>query len=135
VAALRQGGADVQAATLGQGLISDPIDKVVTFFVVYLILAAMAVRAKARFPQGERLVERRDWRERAPDRSRLPHAARRDRLSPAEPAHQAHRRDGDRDRSRRPGRLRGSDRAARGARARPAIVAGVVRRLVRTRSC
>jgi hypothetical protein len=57
VAAFRQAGADVQAATLGQGLISDPIDKVVTFFVVYLILNAMARRTKARFPQGERLLE------------------------------------------------------------------------------
>jgi len=57
VAAFRQGGADVGAATLGQGLISDPIDKVVTFFVVYLILNAMARRTKARFPQGERLVD------------------------------------------------------------------------------
>jgi hypothetical protein len=56
VAAFRQAGADVQAATLGQGLVSDPIDKVTTFFVVYLILSAMAARTKARFPQGERLV-------------------------------------------------------------------------------
>ena len=56
VAAFRQAGADIQAATLGQGLISDPIDKVVTFVVVYVILGAMAVRTKARFPQGERLV-------------------------------------------------------------------------------
>jgi hypothetical protein len=58
VAALRQGGADIGAATLGQGLISDPIDKVITFFVVYVILGAMAVRTKARFPQGERLIAR-----------------------------------------------------------------------------
>jgi hypothetical protein len=29
---------------------------VTTFFVVYLILSAMAVRTKARFPQGELLV-------------------------------------------------------------------------------
>jgi energy-coupling factor transport system substrate-specific component len=57
VAAFRQAGADIGAATLGQGLISDPIDKITTFFVVYLILAAMATRTKARFPQGERLVE------------------------------------------------------------------------------
>ncbi len=56
VAAFRQAGADIQAATLGQGLISDPIDKIVTFFVVYLILGAMAIRTKARFPQGERLI-------------------------------------------------------------------------------
>lgn len=58
VAALLQAGLEIQAATLGQGLISDPIDKVVTFSVVYVILGAMAVRTKARFPQGERLVER-----------------------------------------------------------------------------
>ena len=57
VAAFRQAGADIQSATLGQGLISDPIDKVTTFFVVYLILGATARRTKARFPQGERLVE------------------------------------------------------------------------------
>ena len=57
VAAFRQAGADIAAATLGQGLVSDPVDKVVTYFVVYLILAAMARRVKARFPQGERLLE------------------------------------------------------------------------------
>jgi energy-coupling factor transport system substrate-specific component len=60
VAAMRQAGADIGAATLGQGLISDPIDKITTFFVVYLILAAMARRTKARFPQGERLIEEDD---------------------------------------------------------------------------
>jgi hypothetical protein len=57
VAAFRQAGADLQAATFQQGLLSDPVDKLVTFFVVYLILAAMARRTKARFPQGERLIE------------------------------------------------------------------------------
>jgi hypothetical protein len=56
VAAFRQAGLDVQAATTGQGLISDPIDKVTTFFTVYLILQAMANRFKARFPQGEQVV-------------------------------------------------------------------------------
>ena len=62
VAAFRQAGADVGAATVGQGLISDPIDKVVTFFVVYLILNAMARRTKARFPQGERLLDEEEAR-------------------------------------------------------------------------
>ena len=56
VAAFRQAGAEIGAATLGQGLISDPIDKVVTFLVVYLVVQAMSRRALARFPQGERLV-------------------------------------------------------------------------------
>lgn len=58
VAAFRQAGADIQAATFQQGLLSDPVDKLVTFFVVYLILAAMARRTKARFPQGEQLLEK-----------------------------------------------------------------------------
>ena len=58
VAAFRQAGAEIGAATLGQGLISDPVDKITTFFVVYLVVSAMATRVKARFPQGERLVER-----------------------------------------------------------------------------
>jgi hypothetical protein len=57
VAAFRQAGADLQTATFQQGLLSDPVDKLVTFFVVYIILAAMARRTKARFPQGEQLVE------------------------------------------------------------------------------
>lgn len=60
VLAFRQAGLDVGAAVVGQGLISDPIDKVTTFFVVYVILNAMARRTKARFPQGERLLERGD---------------------------------------------------------------------------
>jgi energy-coupling factor transport system substrate-specific component len=57
VAAFRQAGVEIGAATLGQGLISDPVDKITTFFVVYLVLNAMARRTLARFPQGERLLE------------------------------------------------------------------------------
>lgn len=53
----RQQGSDVLTASFQQSLISDPIDKVTTFLVVYLILSAMARRTKARFPQGERLLE------------------------------------------------------------------------------
>ena len=56
-AAFRQAGSDIQAATFQQGLLSDPVDKLVTFFVVYLVLNAMARRTKARFPQGEHLLE------------------------------------------------------------------------------
>jgi hypothetical protein len=57
VAAFRQAGVDIYAATTGQGLISDPIDKATTFVIVYLITVGMAVRLKARFPQGEQLIE------------------------------------------------------------------------------
>ena len=56
VAALRQGGADVYNASLGQGLFSDPIDKTITSFVVFIILGRVSVRFLARFPLGERLV-------------------------------------------------------------------------------
>jgi hypothetical protein len=56
VAALRQGGQDVYHASLGQGLISDPIDKTITSFVVFIILASLSPRLLARFPNGERLT-------------------------------------------------------------------------------
>ena len=54
VAALRQGGADVFNAALGQGLFSDPIDKTITSFVVFVILTSLSHRLIARFPLGER---------------------------------------------------------------------------------
>ncbi len=54
VAAMRQGGADVIHASLGQGLFSDPIDKTITSFVVFIILAGLSRRLIARFPLGER---------------------------------------------------------------------------------
>lgn len=57
VAALRQGGADVLQASLGQGLFSDPIDKTITSFVVFIILSSLSTRVVARFPLGERLVQ------------------------------------------------------------------------------
>ena len=56
IAALRAAGAELQQAVLGQALISDPVDKVITYFLVYLILGAMATRTKARFPQGPYLL-------------------------------------------------------------------------------
>jgi len=56
VAALRQGGADVLKASLGQGLFSDPIDKTITSFVVFIILSALSTRVIARFPLGDKLA-------------------------------------------------------------------------------
>jgi energy-coupling factor transport system substrate-specific component len=55
VAALRQGGADVLQASLGQGFFSDPIDKVITSFVVFLVLVSLPASFLARFPLGPRL--------------------------------------------------------------------------------
>ncbi|HYM84103.1 MAG TPA: hypothetical protein VEY67_08135 [Candidatus Dormibacteraeota bacterium] len=57
VAALRQGGSDVLHASLGQGLFSDPIDKTITSFVVFIIISALSTRIVARFPNGERITE------------------------------------------------------------------------------
>jgi hypothetical protein len=37
-------------ATFGQGLVSDPLDKLASFLIVYLIVLALPLRLKARFP-------------------------------------------------------------------------------------
>jgi uncharacterized membrane protein YidH (DUF202 family) len=56
VAAFQQAGSDLQTAVLQQGLLSDPIDKTITYFVVFAILGALSRRFVARFPQGEQAV-------------------------------------------------------------------------------
>jgi energy-coupling factor transport system substrate-specific component len=56
VAAFQKGGSDLQTAVLQQGLLSDPIDKTLTFFLVFLLLRALSRRFVARFPQGEQAV-------------------------------------------------------------------------------
>lgn len=57
VAAFRAAGSSLYQATLQQGLLSDPLDKMITSLLVFLVLAAMPRRLIARFPNGERLVE------------------------------------------------------------------------------
>jgi ECF transporter, substrate-specific component len=49
-------GADLQTAVLQQSLISDPIDKTITYLVVFALLGAASRRVTARFPQGERAL-------------------------------------------------------------------------------
>jgi len=56
VAAFQQAGADLQTAVLQQGLISDPIDKTLTFFIVFVLLQTLSRRVVARFPQGEKAL-------------------------------------------------------------------------------
>lgn len=56
VAAFQQAGSDLSTAVLQQGLLSDPIDKTLTFFVVFAILGSLSRRFTARFPQGEQAV-------------------------------------------------------------------------------
>jgi energy-coupling factor transport system substrate-specific component len=56
VAAFQKAGDTLQTAVLKQGLLSDPIDKTLTYFVVFAILGALSRRFVARFPQGEAAV-------------------------------------------------------------------------------
>ena len=56
VAAFQQAGSDLQTAVLQQGLLSDPIDKMLTFFIVFLLLQTLSRRFVARFPQGEKAI-------------------------------------------------------------------------------
>ncbi len=55
VAGLRAAGASVMQATFGQGIVSDPVDKVATFLVVWLIVVALPARFRARFPMASKL--------------------------------------------------------------------------------
>jgi hypothetical protein len=57
VAAFRAAGASLYQAALQQGLLSDPLDKMITCLLAFLVLAAMPRRVVARFPNGERLVQ------------------------------------------------------------------------------
>lgn len=57
IAAFRAAGANLYQATLAQGLLSDPMDKMVTCLLAFLVLAALPRRLVARFPNGERLVQ------------------------------------------------------------------------------
>ncbi len=55
VAALRASGAGIMQATFGQGIVSDPLDKLASFLVVYLIVLALPLRLRVRFPNAEYL--------------------------------------------------------------------------------
>jgi uncharacterized membrane protein YidH (DUF202 family) len=56
VALYQQAGADLASAVLQQSLISDPIDKALTFVIVFTVLASASRRVIARFPQGDRAI-------------------------------------------------------------------------------
>jgi hypothetical protein len=56
VAAFRAGGDSLYSATLKQGLLSDPMDKMITSFVVFFIVGSLSRRFVARFPLGEKAV-------------------------------------------------------------------------------
>jgi hypothetical protein len=56
VAAFQQAGSDLQTAVLQQGLMQDPIDKVIEFLIVFAIVQALSRRFVARFPEGEKAI-------------------------------------------------------------------------------
>ncbi len=56
VAAFQQAGSDLSSAVLQQTLIQDPIDKTITYIVVFILLQTLSRRFVARFPQGERAI-------------------------------------------------------------------------------
>jgi energy-coupling factor transport system substrate-specific component len=49
-------GANILQATFGQGLVSDPFDKFVSFIVVWLILRGLSSRYLARFPRASNVI-------------------------------------------------------------------------------
>lgn len=56
VGAFQNAGSSLTDAVLQQGLISDPIDKTITYIIVFVLLQSLSRRFVARFPQGERAV-------------------------------------------------------------------------------
>jgi energy-coupling factor transport system substrate-specific component len=56
VATFQKAGSDLQTAVLQQGLLQDPIDKTIEFFMAFIILQTLSRRFVARFPQGEKAV-------------------------------------------------------------------------------
>jgi hypothetical protein len=56
VAAFQKAGSTLEDAVRQQSLISDPIDKTITYLIVFTLLASASRRLTARFPQGERAL-------------------------------------------------------------------------------
>ena len=54
--ALGDRGADAWSAILGATLITDPLDRILSCLAVYVVVAAIAVGTRARFPQAEWIV-------------------------------------------------------------------------------
>jgi len=52
----RATGSSIIEATLGQGIVSDPLDKVISFLVVYLVVRGLPARFLDRFPRSEHVT-------------------------------------------------------------------------------
>jgi energy-coupling factor transport system substrate-specific component len=57
VALFEATGANILQASLGQGLVSDPFDKFVSFIVVWIILRGLSPRYLARFPRASNVIK------------------------------------------------------------------------------
>jgi energy-coupling factor transport system substrate-specific component len=57
VAFFRATGASVMQATFGQGITADPLDKLASFLIVYLIVKALPKRFLQRFPRAENVTD------------------------------------------------------------------------------
>jgi energy-coupling factor transport system substrate-specific component len=58
VAAFRAYGNSILAAATMQGLVADPLDKLLSFSIVYLILLALPPRMRARFSQSSAMADK-----------------------------------------------------------------------------
>lgn len=56
VAIFRAMGFGILPSSFAQGVSSDPLDKMISFFVVFLILKALPLRFLARFPRAENVL-------------------------------------------------------------------------------
>ena len=52
----RATGSSIIEATLGQGIVSDPLDKTITFLLVFLVVRGLPARFLDRFPKSENVV-------------------------------------------------------------------------------
>ncbi len=56
VAFFRSAGLSIYQSAFAQGLTSDPLDKTISYTVVFIVLAALPITVKMIFPQGDRVV-------------------------------------------------------------------------------
>lgn len=56
VAAFQSMGASVLQAAFGQGIVSDPLDKTISFVIVWVILHGMSKRLLSQFPRGAKVL-------------------------------------------------------------------------------
>jgi len=57
VAFFRSMGLGLWQSVIGQGIVSDPLDKLITYLVVFGILRALPRQQVLQFPQGEKVVD------------------------------------------------------------------------------